>query len=1543
MKHMLKKCGSILAIGIAAFLLSGIQTNAAGEGNAFDAYRRPALSGSIQTWIYQGESFDLQNSKNRIFADDQEDGDLTSEIEADGTVDTSEPGDYTVSYRVTDQDGNTTELDTVVRVLEKGAAADKDKTIQRILYTLPAAPHLTNIGFNRGYYHDRQNLGIWLPEGSELKVRLVNAQEFQRSLDLQLKNNDDRKEKAVVITEYEGKLQESDPKGSVEIPSDGSWVTVKNKNENGESADSVPFITTPKDTTVQPVIEIEWSDDFGEIPYYRYQGNVEAQGVEEAFFAKWDETEAPFAIIEGSAATFLVPIADRNNIINKGDESYPFVSIDEMLEWYAAFVKQYDAYSGLDFYAEEPCNQNVRAKFFIKANANGVGAAYYSQDHSANHGDQLGGYLARNWVCLHEFGHGYEGSIAWQEHPFVETTNNIMGYYFEPTYRPGNDGYYGWMLYNFSGSQTERYAQLGALAKERRSKASSFAEVIRREEEPEYDKFYNVTLFMFTNMLDRLGPEKTVKAMHTQYRKHCYENGGPITSSDVIIESFSKTGGYNVIPYFDGWYIHPSQKLEEEIYNMDLPMLYYLKDLVTDQSKAESADKAIRDAAEAEAEAEAEKIRNSLGLDGIYSLVSTDDLADTGYTSQVYLQLTIDDILQIQGKEILVKNGTEIVKTVPVTGTNINIELPIGIYEIELPTPRASVYRYENAYLIASKGKAVKELGYTRISGNPLIDDIGIQFFGIGEQKIADIAISTSDQTLTWNVEAVEPHPYYGDYAGIRVFDASGKELFSQTLKGNETAENLTKTLNFPVGSKIELYHEEPSGRLKFVSGYSNESLLAYQLSGGEKRVTYVMTELGLMRNEWLTDEEKQKNVYLELLTAYSECAMSDMTQEDFIQPNRFYMEKMTAAWAYEFLDDEVKKEYEMSYGALIGRSPDSYQGYVQIDASKLKGFADSESDRVNEGAEAALDGDEDTFWHSYYGNGDRPKPNLEDGTNNSYTILLEENTDIGRLEYLPREGGGNGTILTYELSYSVTASGDDFQKIKVRDNTWEGNGDKKSVDFYAPNAKRIKITALSTGGADSNHHISAAEFYLYERYETIVKDTYLSDLYPESCDIIESDRNGNGETLSLLINDSVRTFEKGIGLVADTTAAWSLAGKGCDALTGYLGIDAGLKEDVQAVVEIYGDGVLLYRSDPLIGGRSAEFIYLDIEGINHLEIKAVGSGEETLVSLGDAKLKKNQDAAEITLKKGESAAVSANASFMPEDFGKAVWESGDEDVAVVGKDGVITAVGEGMTTVKAYYETKTLSCAVTVESNKTDEEKQRLREILKEARDNYLSKEKDYTPDSWRVFLRAYETVRKSGSVTDSLELQRLTKELTEAVNNLVKANADIKKDDELQIEENMIYESSGYFYRIISISKKTAAVAGVKDAAQKQIKIEKTASIGGELYQIVSVDASAFSQNKKITKVTISANIESVGSKAFFKCTNLKTVTISSKNLKTIGNKAFYNCKKLKNITLKTKKLTKIGKQAFGKVHKKAAVKVPKNKYAAYSKKFKNIKLKK
>ena len=69
--------------------------------------------------------------------------------------------------------------------------------------------------------------------------------------------------------------------------------------------------------------------------------------------------------------------------------------------------------------------------------------------------------------------------------------------------------------------------------------------------------------------------------MHTTFRKYNYEHGSNMSSSEAIVESFSQTGGYNVIPYFEGWHIHASEVLEYKIYDQDLPMLYYLRNLYT--------------------------------------------------------------------------------------------------------------------------------------------------------------------------------------------------------------------------------------------------------------------------------------------------------------------------------------------------------------------------------------------------------------------------------------------------------------------------------------------------------------------------------------------------------------------------------------------------------------------------------------------------------------------------------------------------------------------------------------------------------------------------------------------------------------------------------------------------------------------------------------------------------------------------------------------------------------------------------------------------
>ena len=233
---------------------------------------------------------------------------------------------------------------------------------------------------------------------------------------------------------------------------DGNYITDEAGNRVKSTRESVPFIRTPKCTDVQPIVEFKWTDGMEQISYYRYKDD------EAAFFADWHENDLSYAIIEGSAATFLVPVKDRDNVINHNNDRYSFATIDEMLEWYADFVEYYDTMVGLDFYAKEQYNQNVRAKFFIYANEHGAGLAYYSGDHSAFNGNELADYLLKSWLALHEFGHGYEGALATREYSFVETTNNILAYHFQQTFLVEGD--YGWLL-DFSGNnRDERWANM---------------------------------------------------------------------------------------------------------------------------------------------------------------------------------------------------------------------------------------------------------------------------------------------------------------------------------------------------------------------------------------------------------------------------------------------------------------------------------------------------------------------------------------------------------------------------------------------------------------------------------------------------------------------------------------------------------------------------------------------------------------------------------------------------------------------------------------------------------------------------------------------------------------------------------------------------------------------------------------------------------------------------------------------------------------------------------------------------------------------------
>ena len=123
---------------------------------------------------------------------------------------------------------------------------------------------------------------------------------------------------------------------------------------------------------------------------------------------------------------------------------------------------------------------------------------------------------------------------------------------------------------------------------------------------------------------------------------------------------------------------------------------------------------------------------------------------------------------------------------------------------------------------------------------------------------------------------------------------------------------------------------------------------------------------------------------------------------------------------------------------------------------------------------------------------------------------------------------------------------------------------------------------------------------------------------------------------------------------------------------------------------------------------------------------------------------------------------------------------------------------------------------------------------------------------------------------------------------------------------------------YKVTKAGAEVSLVGTNKNA--KSVTIPAVIKVNGVTYKVTSIGAKAFNGNKKLSKVTVGANIKAISNNAFYKCKNLKTVTIKS--------------------VLLTKKTA--SKKAFKGVNKKMVIKVPKKVKKAYVKIFKGLKVK-
>ena len=142
----------------------------------------------------------------------------------------------------------------------------------------------------------------------------------------------------------------------------------------------------------------------------------------------------------------------------------------------------------------------------------------------------------------------------------------------------------------------------------------------------------------------------------------------------------------------------------------------------------------------------------------------------------------------------------------------------------------------------------------------------------------------------------------------------------------------------------------------------------------------------------------------------------------------------------------------------------------------------------------------------------------------------------------------------------------------------------------------------------------------------------------------------------------------------------------------------------------------------------------------------------------------------------------------------------------------------------------------------------------------------------------------------------------------------------DKLAKGTNIADKKSAGKYKITKLTKKKGKVTGGEISYLKPynknsstVVVKDTVNIGGVKFVVTAVNANAYKECDKLTKVTIGKNVTKINKNAFKDCGSLKTIII------------------------KTKKLKKVGKDAFSGINKKAKFTVPKKKYSKYKKMIK------
>ena len=657
---------------------------------------------------------------------------------------------------------------------------------------------------------------------------------------------------------------------STTIPLTGEWVTLENRKD-GIGYESVPLLRTTvlsKENTVinkSYVIELQYDETIEPLNYYHYLDD------EQAFRSDWLESGNRYGVIESETMLLVVPFLDMSYMTNYYNNG--FTSLDKFLEYYQKVVEKMDEYVGLEFNPEKMTNQNVRTKYVVKANRHGVGAAYYAGDHVGVNNASMASFFEMNWGGLHELAHGYQGSLGKGEMQLGEVSNNIIGHYIQIDksiyFHSGN-----W-LGELSVIEEERNAQ--------RISGKTFLEV----DEPS-------RLYVIINLLNTFEKGTTYGKLYSWYREQLYQ-GRRMTNQDAYVEGIAELYKVNIIPYMEAWGLKISDEAKANVYENNYPLVNILKDMVNDNTL--------------------QTVMSGEGIDRKYGLVSNETLQKYTSGGVMSLQMDIDDITQIQGKVIHIKDGKDIIKSIKIENNQIEEALPIGTYFLQIPVING--YSYQYAYV-----QIKEDMKNTHIYTYEKLEDIDYDNYLMF--RVLGYNYDTIAYQLTFKEQYTKAEIRYPNQSAmsgneyVKIYDTKGDIVTEDIATGGYFDFNKgTHEITLEPGYVIEIcYPNKFANKVVVYNTLTNAIIPEYKAIGTITR--YTVIENGIIRED-ISEENAEDVAYAQLkvhLVGILEAYKQKVIEEELQNKRINYEEKTQIIDAY----NQLREQDKIPYTSLINK-----------------------------------------------------------------------------------------------------------------------------------------------------------------------------------------------------------------------------------------------------------------------------------------------------------------------------------------------------------------------------------------------------------------------------------------------------------------------------------------------------------------------------------------------------------------------------------------------------------------------------------------------